>query len=171
MNLFTVGSFSAATAQPQVGGRRQIDDMEANNARTHATASPKTVSNGATTNNVTDELGSLPPGWQMSKTDSGRPFFIDHINKRTSWVKHNKIFVDHLIAFFVKVDPRTGKPSPQPHAQRELNQNGPLPVSKRIREKTIDNSINFFYRTIGKFVHCRMVVCIISIIVRTNVFC
>ncbi|CAF5181307.1 unnamed protein product, partial [Rotaria sp. Silwood1] len=25
------------------------------------------------------------------------------------------------------IDPRTGKPSPSPDVQRELNQNGPLP--------------------------------------------
>jgi len=103
MNSFTVGSFSAATAQPQVGGRRQIDDMDANNARPHATASPVTVSHGATAKNTTDELGPLPPGWQMSKTEAGRPFFIDHINKRTSWVKHNKIFSDHLIVFLLRL--------------------------------------------------------------------
>ncbi|CAF4309565.1 unnamed protein product, partial [Rotaria sordida] len=35
---------------------------------------------------------------------------IDHAHKRTTWI-----------------DPRTGKPSPSPDAQRELNQNGPLP--------------------------------------------
>jgi E3 ubiquitin-protein ligase NEDD4 len=54
----------------------------------------------------------------MSKTDNDRVFFIDHINKRTTWI-----------------DPRTGKSSPLPAAQRELNQNGPLPVSKTKKRK------------------------------------
>ncbi len=44
---------------------------------------------------------------------------------------------------FVKIDPRTGKPSPQSAAQREVNKNGPLPVRKR-RLRIEDYSFNFF---------------------------
>jgi uncharacterized protein YbdZ (MbtH family) len=39
----------------------------------------------------------LPSGWEISYTDKGRMFFIDHTTKQTTWI-----------------DPRTGKPSPQP---------------------------------------------------------
>jgi hypothetical protein len=85
--------FSAAGSQrpqPQVGDRHQIDDIEANNARSNSMATAQRP----TTNGSTDNLGPLPPGWQMSRTDNERSFFIDHINKRTTWVnKIHKIFL------------------------------------------------------------------------------
>jgi E3 ubiquitin-protein ligase NEDD4 len=102
--------------QQQVADRHQIDDMDSNNARSNATTNSMTVARGTTTGGSTDDLGPLPPGWQMSKADNERPFFIDHINKRTTWI-----------------DPRTGKPSPQPAAQRELNQSGALPEHWEVR--------------------------------------
>jgi E3 ubiquitin-protein ligase NEDD4 len=62
--------------------------MDANSARSNTTASSMTPARGATaSNSVTDEFGPLPPGWQMSKNDNGRSFFIDHMNKRTTWVR------------------------------------------------------------------------------------
>ncbi|CAF4376426.1 unnamed protein product, partial [Adineta steineri] len=69
----------------------------------------------AANSNTVDDLGPMPAGWQLSKTDNERMFFIDHVNKRTTWI-----------------DPRTGKPSPLPAAQREINQNGPLPVIRTL---------------------------------------
>jgi len=98
--LIFIFLFSAAVPQrpqPQVSDRRQIDDMEANNARSNSTTSPATVARGTTANVSTDELGPLPPGWQMSRTDSDRLFFIDHINKRTTWVKTKKIIKNFLL--------------------------------------------------------------------------
>jgi E3 ubiquitin-protein ligase NEDD4 len=52
----------------------------------------------------------LPQGWDFSYSDKGRMFFIDHVNKTTSWI-----------------DPRTGKPSPIPTLDFE-SRIGPLPV-------------------------------------------
>ncbi len=43
--------------------------------------------------------------------------------------KEKEVQEKFLFGFIFKVDPRTGKPSPLPAAQHELNQNGPLPVS------------------------------------------
>ena len=54
---------------------------------------------------------ALPPGWDFSYSDKGRMFFIDHVNKITSWI-----------------DPRTGKPSPTPNLDFE-SRIGPLPVN------------------------------------------
>jgi hypothetical protein len=139
--------------------------MDANNVRSNATTNSMTVARGAT-----DDLGPLPPGWQMSKTDNERPFFIDHINKRTTWVKkRNKIIKDFIWFCLIKIDPRTGKPSPQPAAQRELNQNGALPVRKQRFRVEDDRGFFLINRNIGKFEHYRMVECIILIIVRTDI--
>ncbi|XP_055611829.1 E3 ubiquitin-protein ligase Nedd-4 isoform X3 [Uranotaenia lowii] len=46
----------------------------------------------------------LPPGWAVQSTSNGRLFFIDHINKITSWV-----------------DPRTGVASPIPNSGSNNN--------------------------------------------------
>jgi len=86
--------------------------MDANNTP-HTTTSLASRASAAAAANISDDLGPLPSGWQMSRTENERVFFIDHINKRTTWV-----------------DPRTGKPSTIPAAQREMTQNGPLPVRK-----------------------------------------
>lgn len=114
--------------QPQISDRHQIDDMETNNARTSVNSSPvipprsgSTAAASATAASVaagasTDDLGPLPPGWQMSRTDTDRSFFIDHINKRTTWI-----------------DPRTGKPSPQPGTQQETTQKAALPENWEMR--------------------------------------
>ena len=74
-----------------MGDRRQIDDMQANSTRTSLapTASSATASASA------DNLGPLPSGWQMSKNENGRMFFIDHVTKRTTWVN------EYFESFFV----------------------------------------------------------------------
>jgi hypothetical protein len=87
---FVFLSASEQRPQQQIGDRRQIDDMEANNAPSSASiSSPGGGAAAATvpaTQSIADELGTLPSGWQMSKTENDRLFFIDHINKRTTWV-------------------------------------------------------------------------------------
>ncbi|XP_015254845.1 PREDICTED: E3 ubiquitin-protein ligase NEDD4 isoform X2 [Cyprinodon variegatus] len=35
---------------------------------------------------TTPETGSLPPGWEVRSAPNGRPFFIDHNTKTTTWV-------------------------------------------------------------------------------------
>lgn len=144
---------NTARPQPETStGRRQVDDEDthqslsntSNASRSAATA----VSNS--TANVTDDLGPLPPGWQMSKTENERMFFIDHINKRTTWVK-NEFFRRKFslkTPNLFQVDPRTGKPSPLPGAQREINQNGPLPVIEIVRMNSISIFV-FLLATLG----------------------
>ena len=91
--LFFVSAASTQRNQTQVGDRHQIDDMQTNNARTNAAASPVAPSRASIPTNTSDELGPLPPGWQMSKNDNERAFFIDHINKRTTWVNDQHHFL------------------------------------------------------------------------------
>ncbi|XP_043256787.1 E3 ubiquitin-protein ligase Nedd-4 isoform X2 [Colletes gigas] len=59
----------------------------------------------------------MPPGWGMQLAPNGRVFFIDHINRTTTWI-----------------DPRTGCPSSIPNhiapsttPRSDLDQLGPLP--------------------------------------------
>lgn len=82
-----------ARSQPQVSDRRQIDDMGAANAQSNtATATAATARRESAINVPADNLGPLPPGWEMSKNETGRIFFIDHAHKRTSWVR-NKLII------------------------------------------------------------------------------
>ncbi|CAF4024387.1 unnamed protein product [Rotaria magnacalcarata] len=111
---------SSQRSQPQVGDRHQIDDVDSNNTETtiitsrDADVAATTTGTAVTTDvSIVDELGRLAPNWQMFTADNGRVFYIDHVNKRTTWI-----------------DPRTGKPTLLPAVQTELSQNGPLPVCK-----------------------------------------
>lgn len=82
-----------------------------------STTQPTTTTTSPTSGVVVQENGvrtspdepPLPPGWDFSRSDKGRIFFIDHVNKQTTWI-----------------DPRTGKPSPQPDYKGNII--GPLPV-------------------------------------------
>lgn len=67
-----------------------------------------TSDNSHTANNL--EAG-LPSGWTMQIAPNGRMFFIDHNEKKTSWI-----------------DPRTGRASPMPSQTRPPEDDlGPLP--------------------------------------------
>ena len=68
-----------------------------------------------------------------------------------------------------QVDPRTGKPSPLPGAQREINQNGPLPVIEIVRMNSI-SIFCFSLSHIGKFEHWKTVVSITLITVNRSCF-
>uniref|UniRef100_A0A182SRI8 HECT-type E3 ubiquitin transferase n=1 Tax=Anopheles maculatus TaxID=74869 RepID=A0A182SRI8_9DIPT len=66
-------------------------------------ASPTPASAAGAAPNAT----GLPPGWAVQVASNGRLFFIDHINKTTSWV-----------------DPRTGLASPIPSAANDSTAGG-----------------------------------------------
>ena len=38
------------------------------------------------TTTTTTDTRPLPTGWEMMVDEAGKPFFIDHVNKRTSWL-------------------------------------------------------------------------------------
>lgn len=95
----TAASRAASTAAtPGTGQSRQSssDETSTTSDSSHAT------------NNL--EAG-LPPGWTMQVAPNGRMFFIDHNEKKTSWI-----------------DPRTGRASPMPSQTRPPEDDlGPLP--------------------------------------------
>ena len=40
----------------------------------------------AITSSAVDEVGKrLPPGWAMKRTASGKPYYVNHINRSTQW--------------------------------------------------------------------------------------
>jgi len=76
----------------------------------------RTLSEGESkVNKFAPETEGLPNGWTMQVAPNGRVFFIDHINKKTTWV-----------------DPRNSRPSPLPSQsnvpnRRQHDDLGPLP--------------------------------------------
>ncbi|CAF0837973.1 unnamed protein product [Didymodactylos carnosus] len=116
-----------------VGFRRQIDDMEANRA---SISFPSDTANGspmAAHATALDDI-PLPAGWQMSRSENERVFFIDHINRRTTWI-----------------DPRTNKPSPQPKPSKQLLTDAPLPANFEM--KTLPDG-RVYYVDHCKFLRC-----------------
>jgi uncharacterized protein YbdZ (MbtH family) len=113
-----VAAVAAAAAASNHRGTSASDGERRRSAR----ASSAATTNGA----VANEGGvrpkpnepPLPPGWDFSYSDRGRMFFIDHVNKTTSWI-----------------DPRTGKASPQPTLDFE-SRIGPLPPGWEERRHT-----------------------------------
>uniref|UniRef100_A0A182ITS4 HECT-type E3 ubiquitin transferase n=1 Tax=Anopheles atroparvus TaxID=41427 RepID=A0A182ITS4_ANOAO len=79
-------TLASSTGPPGGGGGLPVSPAEP------APSSPSNAPNAA----------GLPPGWAVQVASNGRLFFIDHINKTTSWV-----------------DPRTGLASPIPSASSE----------------------------------------------------
>lgn len=85
-------STTAQRPQPQVSNRHQIDDVDSSQSQTGSLTGSRgaiAAAAAAATNTVSDDLGPLPPGWQQSRTENDRLFFIDHINKRTTWVRQS----------------------------------------------------------------------------------
>lgn len=82
------------------------DSAPSNNNSSRSTSTPQSRPDSADDNsasspaNVNPEAG-LPPGWSMQIAPNGRMFFIDHNERKTSWV-----------------DPRTGRASPMPSQTR-----------------------------------------------------
>jgi E3 ubiquitin-protein ligase NEDD4 len=111
----TVAPTSAPTAR-----RVLADDMLESNAGGGRSQRPAhNASNTATPQSSTtasNSQGPMPQGWEMRYTPEGRPYFVDHNNRTTTWI-----------------DPRargsTGT-APQAPAQSNL---GPLPAGWEMR--------------------------------------
>jgi len=116
-NLSISGETGAATERP--AGQRSRTTSESDtpdSSREGRRPGANSVGPGANRpvpNNLNNE--GLPSGWTMQVAPNGRVFFIDHINKKTSWV-----------------DPRNSRPSPLPSQSNVPNRRhqddlGPLP--------------------------------------------
>ncbi|XP_059620515.1 E3 ubiquitin-protein ligase Nedd-4 isoform X3 [Phlebotomus argentipes] len=104
-------SDSGAVTNNQVRSPSTPQSRQSSTEDNSATSSPDT-----TASSNPDTTG-LPPGWSMQVAPNGRIFFIDHNERKTSWV-----------------DPRTGRASPMPNAagrspasRKPEDDLGPLP--------------------------------------------
>ncbi|GAB0096243.1 E3 ubiquitin-protein ligase Nedd-4 [Sergentomyia squamirostris] len=98
-------------------GNNQARSSSTPQSRQSSTEENSATSSPDTTASSNPDTTGLPPGWSMQVAPNGRIFFIDHNDRKTSWV-----------------DPRTGRASPMPNAagrspasRKPEDDLGPLP--------------------------------------------
>ncbi|XP_052891587.1 E3 ubiquitin-protein ligase Nedd-4 isoform X2 [Anopheles moucheti] len=96
---------SETASSSSVGEQSRSDSSNTSTGVQPSSPSHPTSPTPATATNAPNATG-LPPGWAVQVASNGRLFFIDHINKTTSWV-----------------DPRTGLASPIPSAANDSSGN------------------------------------------------
>ena len=79
---------------------------------------------GASNNVTTAGTGPLPAGWEQRFTPEGRPYFVDHNTRTTTWVDPRRQQLIRVIA------PGQGNLSVQPQTVSQL---GPLPSGWEMR--------------------------------------
>ena len=79
---------------------------------------------GASSNATTAGTGPLPAGWEQRFTPEGRPYFVDHNTRTTTWVDPRRQQLIRVIA------PGQGNLSVQPQTVSQL---GPLPSGWEMR--------------------------------------
>lgn len=79
---------------------------------------------GASTNATTAGTGPLPAGWEQRFTPEGRPYFVDHNTRTTTWVDPRRQQLIRVIA------PGQGNLAVQPQTVSQL---GPLPSGWEMR--------------------------------------
>lgn len=76
----------------------------------------------------------MPSGWSIQVAPNGRLFFIDHNERKTSWI-----------------DPRTGLPSPMPKAAAERKTEDDLGSMPEGWEERMHSDGRVFYIDHSKF--------------------
>ncbi|KAG5354171.1 hypothetical protein C0989_003684 [Termitomyces sp. Mn162] len=118
-------------ARDQHSRRILVDDLlEASNATyrsssmSGSTSQPAAASNAISNGNTTAGSGSLPNGWEERYTPEGRPYYVDHNTRTTTWVDPRRQTI-------IRVMGPQGQGSnlqPQP-----ISQLGPLPSGWEMR--------------------------------------
>jgi len=94
-------------------------------ATAHSTsANTSTAALAASTHITTAGSGSLPPGWEERYTPEGRPYYVDHNTRTTTWVDPRRQAVIQVMG------PNGQSPSLQPQTMSQL---GPLPSGWEMR--------------------------------------
>ncbi|KAL4074493.1 hypothetical protein V8B97DRAFT_2005434 [Scleroderma yunnanense] len=123
-------------ARDQHSRRLLADDMvDASNAPPGAQRSTSATAHASSTNTSTAALaasnhlttagsGSLPPGWEERYTPEGRPYYVDHNTRTTTWVDPRRQAVIRVMG------PNGQSTSLQPQT---MSQMGPLPSGWEMR--------------------------------------
>ncbi|OXV05602.1 hypothetical protein Egran_06630 [Elaphomyces granulatus] len=79
------------------------------------------------TGNTTQGSGGLPPGWEQRATPEGRPYFVDHNTRTTTWVDPRR---QQYIRMY---NPNANGASNTTIQQHPVSQLGPLPSGWEMR--------------------------------------
>ena len=88
-----------------------------------ATATPSVVPTAASTQ-TTAGSGPLPAGWEERYTPEGRPYYVDHNTRTTTWVDPRRQTIVRVMG------PNGASTTPQPQS---ISQLGPLPSGWEMR--------------------------------------
>ncbi|KAH7916011.1 hypothetical protein BJ138DRAFT_1169535 [Hygrophoropsis aurantiaca] len=89
-----------------------------------AAANTASAAIAASTNSTTAGSGSLPAGWEERYTPEGRPYYVDHNTRTTTWVDPRRQTIIRVMG------PNGQNPSLQPQT---ISQLGPLPSGWEMR--------------------------------------
>ncbi|XP_055636023.1 E3 ubiquitin-protein ligase Nedd-4-like isoform X1 [Toxorhynchites rutilus septentrionalis] len=113
------------------GGSRETTDPNQSNSSSNAAAGSLTSSGPSTQQPQIPNMEGLPPGWTSQLAANGRLFFIDHINKKTSWVDPRTGVASAIPVPGVNNNSAAGGASGaavgSPNARRQDDELGPLP--------------------------------------------
>ena len=115
---WTRPSANTVPTQPQMGSRTLADDMLGVESGTGAT--PIAPASSSTTGGS----GPLPSGWEQRTTAEGRPYFVDHNTRTTTWVDPRRQQILRIMG------PNGNNLSVQPQSVSQL---GPLPSGWEMR--------------------------------------
>ncbi|KAL7664132.1 E3 ubiquitin-protein ligase [[Candida] zeylanoides] len=82
----TNDSIAAAAAAPAAGGSAVGGNVTVNSTGSNTPVSPAAAVSMAASGATTTGLGELPSGWEQRFTNEGRPYFVDHNTRTTTWV-------------------------------------------------------------------------------------
>ncbi|XP_055636024.1 E3 ubiquitin-protein ligase Nedd-4-like isoform X2 [Toxorhynchites rutilus septentrionalis] len=106
-------------------------DPNQSNSSSNAAAGSLTSSGPSTQQPQIPNMEGLPPGWTSQLAANGRLFFIDHINKKTSWVDPRTGVASAIPVPGVNNNSAAGGASGaavgSPNARRQDDELGPLP--------------------------------------------
>lgn len=94
-------------------------------------SNPEQNSTAAANQNSADNLGPLPSGWEQRFTAEGRPYFVDHNTRTTSWVDPRRPVTIRALN-----GAQGGTPGNQLTIQQAQAQLGPLPSGWEMRLTT-----------------------------------
>ncbi|KAL1955975.1 hypothetical protein VTO42DRAFT_7875 [Malbranchea cinnamomea] len=107
------------------GDRTGASSPDSQNARTPPSSNTATAASMMATGVTTPGSGDLPPGWEQRFTPEGRPYFVDHNTRTTTWVDPRR---QHYIRMY-----GPGANGNTTISQQPVSQLGPLPSGWEMR--------------------------------------
>lgn len=95
-----------------------------------------------------DNVAGLPPGWELATTADGRPYYLNHANKTTSWIRPQAGDKPNIGDYIPLPAGWEYKPQPRPHfldhnTQTSHNED-PRPLPEGWSQRVSNTGVAFF---------------------------